>query len=238
MSSLPRSRIIEVEDVGGIAIVRFTDLRVGTHERDDFPELSEDLSWLIDDLGRHKVLLDFTGVELLPDRALAPFIALLRKIQMARGTLIFCNLPSAARELFRITRLDQLFTISPRLGHVGRAEILHKHFGVTFRPVPFAPVWRTGTAVLLAQQMYDSRDFTAMPILADALQDAGCDNADALDHCRGSGLHARGCWVVDLVLGKEKRESRTRHCTGPVRVVRFSLLTGRPRALLVSPPGR
>ena len=42
-----------------------------------------------------------------------------------------------------------------------------------------------------------------MPILADALQDAGCDNDDILTHCRGEGPHVRGCWVVDLVLGKE-----------------------------------
>jgi hypothetical protein len=42
-----------------------------------------------------------------------------------------------------------------------------------------------------------------MPILADALEDAGCDNADILQHCRGAGEHVRGCWVVDLVLGKE-----------------------------------
>ncbi|MBP3957883.1 hypothetical protein J8F10_21730 [Gemmata sp. G18] len=44
---------------------------------------------------------------------------------------------------------------------------------------------------------------TAMPILADALQDAGCDRTDVLDHCRGPEPHVRGCWVVDLVLGKE-----------------------------------
>ena len=52
-------------------------------------------------------------------------------------------------------------------------------------------------------QMYDTRDFSAMPILADALQDAGCEKADVLDHCRGDGPHVRGCWVVDLLLGKE-----------------------------------
>jgi hypothetical protein len=57
--------------------------------------------------------------------------------------------------------------------------------------------------VALARQMYDSRDFSAMPILADALQDAGCGNEDLLDHCRGLGSYVRGCWVVDLVLGKE-----------------------------------
>jgi hypothetical protein len=75
-------------------------------------------------------------------------------------------------------------------------------FGNPFRPVTFDPNWRTTTAIQLAQQMYDSRDFSAMPILADALQDAGCDHADILDHCRGPSPHVRGCWVVDLVLGK------------------------------------
>ena len=52
-------------------------------------------------------------------------------------------------------------------------------------------------------KMYDSRDFSPTPILADALQDAGCDNDNILNHCRGEGPHVRGCWVVDLVLGKE-----------------------------------
>ncbi|WP_439627597.1 hypothetical protein [Gemmata sp.] len=75
-------------------------------------------------------------------------------------------------------------------------------FGNPFRPVAFAPDWRTSTAVALAREMYESRDFSAMPILADALQDAGCDSEEILNHCRGSGPHVRGCWVVDLVLGK------------------------------------
>jgi len=75
-------------------------------------------------------------------------------------------------------------------------------FGNPFRPVTFSPAWRTEIAVALATQMYESRDFGAMPILADALQDAGCDNDDILNHCRGDGPHVRGCWVVDLVLGK------------------------------------
>ncbi|VTR93437.1 Uncharacterized protein OS=Sorangium cellulosum (strain So ce56) GN=sce5710 PE=4 SV=1 [Gemmata massiliana] len=83
------------------------------------------------------------------------------------------------------------------------ANLVREVFGNPFRPVPLSPVWRTGTAVALAQQVYESRDFGAMPILADALQDAGCDNADVLDHGRGPGPHVYGCWVVDLVLGKE-----------------------------------
>ena len=50
--------------------------------------------------------------------------------------------------------------------------------------------------------MYESRGFAAMPVLADALEEAGCDSPDILTHCRGDGPHVRGCWVVDLVLGK------------------------------------
>ena len=81
--------------------------------------------------------------------------------------------------------------------------IIHDIFATLFRPVVFAPEWRTSDAVAVAQQMYESRDFGAMPILADALQDAGCDNEEALNHCRDpQQVHARGCWVVDLVLGK------------------------------------
>jgi hypothetical protein len=72
-----------------------------------------------------------------------------------------------------------------------------------FRPAAFSSQWRTDTAVSLARTMYDARDFSAMPILADALQDAGCDNDDILSHCRDTSLtHVRGCGVVDLVLGK------------------------------------
>ena len=56
----------------------------------------------------------------------------------------------------------------------------------------------------LAKQMYELWNFSAMPILADALQDAGCHNADILDHCRGPGPHVRGCWVVDLILSKDR----------------------------------
>ncbi len=84
-----------------------------------------------------------------------------------------------------------------------QGELMRDITGLTPSAALFDPVWRTDTAVLLARQMYESREFGAMPILADVLQDAGCDNTGILDHCRGPGPHVRGCWVVDLVLGKE-----------------------------------
>jgi hypothetical protein len=98
---------------------------------------------------------------------------------------------------------DSLFTWDEKGFEVDDAAFLRCIQGNPFRLVAFSLEWRTNTALALARQMYDSRDFGAMPILADALQDAGCDNEDILAHCRGPGPHVRGCWVVDLVLGKE-----------------------------------
>jgi hypothetical protein len=55
----------------------------------------------------------------------------------------------------------------------------------------------------LAQAIYDEGAFDRLPVLADALEETGCTNADILGHCRGPGPHVRGCWVVDLLLGKK-----------------------------------
>ncbi len=76
--------------------------------------------------------------------------------------------------------------------------------GNPFRPRPVVAdrSWLTADVLALARGMYASGDFSAVPILADALQDAGCDSAEVLDHCRRPGEHVRGCWAVDLVLGK------------------------------------
>ena len=65
-----------------------------------------------------------------------------------------------------------------------------------------AESWRTSAVVALAEGIHADRAFDRLPILADALQDAGCDDAEVLDHCRGPGPHVRGCWVVDRVLGR------------------------------------
>ena len=80
--------------------------------------------------------------------------------------------------------------------------ILRDIFGNPFCPVTCSPDWRTETVLSLARQMYKARDFSAMPILADALQDAGCESDEILNHCRGPGPHVRGCWAVDLLLEK------------------------------------
>ena len=84
-----------------------------------------------------------------------------------------------------------------------QAVLLRDIFGNPFRPVSFDPAWLTPTVVALAYGIYGDRAFDRMPILADALEEAGCDNVEVLLHCRGDGPHVRGCWVVDAVLGKK-----------------------------------
>jgi hypothetical protein len=87
-----------------------------------------------------------------------------------------------------------------------QARLLRCIFGNPFRLVKLDPtwvVWNSGTISALAQAIYEERTFDWMPLLGDALEDAGCTDATILDHCRGPGPHARGCWVVDLLLGKK-----------------------------------
>jgi hypothetical protein len=81
--------------------------------------------------------------------------------------------------------------------------VMRDLFGNPFRPVSFAPAWRSAPAVALARQAYESRDFGALPVLADALEDADCADRDLLNHLRGPGPHYRGCWAVDQVLQQE-----------------------------------
>ncbi len=75
-------------------------------------------------------------------------------------------------------------------------------FGNPFHPVTINPAWFTwndGTVVKIAQGIYDELAFDRLPILADALEDAGCGNAEILNHCRSDVQHVRGCWVVTLL---------------------------------------
>jgi hypothetical protein len=84
-------------------------------------------------------------------------------------------------------------------------DLLRDIFGNPFRPVAAEPswtAWNGGVVGKLAGSTYEERAFERLPVLADALEEAGCTDADILAHCRGGGEHVRGCWVVDLLLGK------------------------------------
>jgi hypothetical protein len=85
------------------------------------------------------------------------------------------------------------------------ADLLRECFGNPFRVATVAPgwlAWGGGTVRRLAEAVYSEEAFDRLPVLADALEEAGCTDADILAHCRHPGEHVRGCWVVDALLAK------------------------------------
>src|SRR5262249_30509490 len=91
-----------------------------------------------------------------------------------------------------------------------QVRLLREVFGNPFQPGTIDPAWRTPTVQSLSQGAYSERILPVgklnkqrLAILADALEEAGCTSADLLSHLRSPGPHVRGCWALDLVLGKE-----------------------------------
>ncbi len=90
---------------------------------------------------------------------------------------------------------------------VCECQFLRDIFGNPFRPSPSLPpaviAWHDWTVRRIAEGIYGDRAFDRLPVLADALLDAGCDNEDLLAHCRSKGPHVKGCWALDLILGRQ-----------------------------------
>jgi hypothetical protein len=85
-----------------------------------------------------------------------------------------------------------------------QADLLREIFGNPFRTVAIDDAclhWNDGTVPRLARVIYDERRFETLPVLADALEDAGCSDVSLLQHCRSGAAHVRGCWAVDVLVG-------------------------------------
>jgi hypothetical protein len=82
--------------------------------------------------------------------------------------------------------------------------VLRDIFGNPFRPVTINVNWLSTTVTTLAQSIYADRAFDRLPILADALEEAGCADTQVLKHCRLPGTHWLGCWPVDMILGRPR----------------------------------
>jgi hypothetical protein len=100
---------------------------------------------------------------------------------------------SAGQDSWATARKQQVELLCDLLGHLVRT--------VTINPVCLR--WHDGAVSKMAKAIYDEPHFADLPILADVLEDAGCTDADILAHCRSQGIHQRGCWVIDAILGKE-----------------------------------
>jgi hypothetical protein len=88
-----------------------------------------------------------------------------------------------------------------------QSDLVREVMGNPFRPIPRNPSWllsNGGSIMRLAQEVYDQKRFEFLPVLADALMGAGCDEEEILAHCREPGPHARGCWVLDIILSTDR----------------------------------
>ena len=110
MSTTPRRRRLEVEDIGDVTVVKFVDRRI--LDEQNIQIIGEQLFSLVDEVGRRKVLLNFANVEFLSSAALGKFITLQKKLQATNGRLILCNIDPEIYEVFEITKLDKFFTIT------------------------------------------------------------------------------------------------------------------------------
>jgi hypothetical protein len=127
-----------------------------------------------------------------------------RTAEQARNTVYWAAQESReANGDLIVTKGEAEGNAASRAAGVAQTILLPDIFGNPFRPVTLLPEWRTSTVLSLAQGIYSDRAFDRMPILADALQDSGCDNEELLNHCRGPGPHVRGCFVIDLLTNRE-----------------------------------
>jgi anti-sigma B factor antagonist len=108
-SQPPRRRRLEVEDIGDVTVVSFTDKKI--LDEQNIQVIGEQLFGLVDDSGRTKLLLNFSNVEYMSSAALGKLITLNKKIQAAGGKLVLCSIDPQIREVFEITRLDKVFVI-------------------------------------------------------------------------------------------------------------------------------
>jgi hypothetical protein len=107
----------------------------------------------------------------------------------------------AAKAKFTFFVIDWEATATAELN--APAHLFRDIFGNPFHPVSIDPAWQTAAVLSIAQAIHAQRAFDRMPILADALEDAGCTHTEIFNHCRQPAEHVRGCWVVDFLLGKE-----------------------------------
>jgi hypothetical protein len=83
-----------------------------------------------------------------------------------------------------------------------QVEVFRDIFGNPFRPISAARIPAPPSVVVLARALYQERRFHEMPILGDALEEAGCTDSDILAHCRQPSAHVRGCWLLETILQK------------------------------------
>jgi hypothetical protein len=132
-------------------------------------------------------------------------LALSRKSAESKGRAIqFCLSRFCSYRILNFSEELSMFSFeNPEFSIRSQIEIIRGILGNSQHAIIRNSTWLTPKVKTLAQTIYDKRAFDRLPILADALEEAGCDNAEMIAHCRGPGPHVRGCWVVDLISGRK-----------------------------------
>jgi hypothetical protein len=147
-------------------------------------------------MGCHAASAADCAVSLLPAAAE-------QAVRLAADSVAYAGTPSgAALDMDP----DHPHMLARRAERAAQWKLLVDIFGERPRSKEINPAWlrwHDGTIPKLAQAIYDERAFDRLPLLADALEDAGCHDPDMLAHCRQPGEHVRGCWVVDLLSGRQ-----------------------------------
>jgi hypothetical protein len=151
-----------------------------------------DPSWWRDRETSRKVCAVAEAVCLLTRPDLIAWDATWSATQMIFQTMLALDTPSARRA--GVDWVNQTFS-----------DLLRDVVGNPFQEVIIDPTWRMahgGRVGRVAEAIYEDRSFDELPVLADALEEAGCADEVVLAHCRAAGDHGRGCWAVDALLGK------------------------------------
>jgi anti-sigma B factor antagonist len=109
MSSQPRRQRLVVEDVGDVTVVNFVDKKI--LDEQNIQMIGDDLFRLVDELGRRKILLNFSNVEFMSSAALGKLIRLHQRLAAVQGKLILCNISKGILEIFTLTKLDKMLKI-------------------------------------------------------------------------------------------------------------------------------
>ncbi len=173
---------------------RFADGQIGKERLSAARQKAED-AW------RQRVFVEPGGP---PDKAGKYQYAAEAAKFVAGTTHLIKKMQSAARASLRAELLEQEASSSQPKSQ--QCHLVREIFGNPFRPSsPLSAAvlaWSGGTVAKLVQSIYEKRAYDRLLILADALEEAGCTEAAILNHCRQPGEHARGCWVLDLLLKK------------------------------------
>lgn len=150
----------------------------------------------------HAMMLHLMGPSLAKAMSEAPG-GVHEMMQTALSLLFEPSASDHSHSLHRRHSLEEVLRIRAYF-----AQMVREVFGNPFRTQLVDPRWLTSSVLDLASHIYQMRKFGPMPFLGDALADAGCDRDDMLAHLYGDGTHVRGCWVLDMLLGKTFLVSR------------------------------